>query len=318
MTRLDYLAKLARFLGKNTTLDTTTSTRLQDHLNNRIREICSLPGRSGLRRRTVTCGGAANVSLVALPDVEDVDDPIRELTNDRALHKRSFAAYRQRNPDPAANPGTPEGFVPIGYTFVAKQPSAAVELFVKSSSVSDTAVVAYVDGSITTGFPRVASVTLTGTTAVTLGATITSWEGLTDFYLSVAPVGVVTLHETSGSGTEIARIGIGQTRTRYYAFHLDPTPSDAITYYADALYAIRDLAQDTAEPPLPLDFHDLPFYGAVMDELMKAKDERFLWAERRWRERSTALDLRLARQSVGTAKTPGAQRLGAWTPISEW
>jgi hypothetical protein len=147
---------------------------------------------------------------------------------------------------------------------------------------------------------------------VSLSTTITTWERIDKFYLSAVPVGVITLHEDSGTGTELARIGINQTVQRYYTFYFDPTPSAAITYDLDLEYAITDLAQNTDEPWLPTDFHDLLFYGGLMDELVKTDDTRFAWAERRWNQRLGDLNLHLARQAMETTPSGRTSRLGAW------
>lgn len=326
MTRSELLSKLARALNKNgsgavsNTLDTATETRLLDHLNNRHREILSWPGSERLRYRTLTFASVASQARYGLPNVEDVLE-IRETTNDRTLIRRSLHEYRRMNPDPAAMTGVPEAWVPLGYQAVALFPtSGPEELYAKSTSASDTQTV-YVEGTLRHGYPIVKSATLTGTTAVALSAVQAGgsnihnvWVSIDKFYLSTAAVGMVTLHETSGSGTEIGRIIEGQTRQQYYGLELDPTPSAALTYNVDAILAISDLAQTTDEPLLPRDFHDALFWGAMVDELIKTDDQRLVVAEARWRERTSALQLRLARMTLDQGPSAGWSRLGAWTP----
>lgn len=312
MTRTALLAKLGRQLNKNSTLDSATEARMLDQVNNRHRMILSSPGCEGLRRRVATFTSVVDQALYALANAEDVRE-IRETTNDRTLGRRSLSAYRQRNPDPATNTGTPEAFVPVGYQQVAAQPSAAAELFVKSTSAGDTQV-CYVEGATTGGHPRADTVTLTGVTAVSLDATITSWIRIDKFYLASAAAGVVTLHQTSGSGTELARIGIGQTAQRYLAFYLDPTPSEALTYDVDAEFAITDLAQATDEPWLPSDFHDLLITGGMIEELLHTDDARLLVCERQWKTRLGELKLKLARQAMDTGLGTRTSRLGPWVP----
>ena len=312
MTRTELLAKLGRSLNKHSTLDSATETRLLDHLNNRHREILSWPGAALLRHRTLTFSSVVDQARYGLANVEELL-ALRDTENDRTLARSSLASYRRRNPDPAATTGTPHQWVPLGYQPVALFPSDASALAVKSTSASDTQT-AYVEGWITGGYPRSASVALTGTTAVSVSASISTWIGVSKFYLSSAAVGVVTLHEDAGSGTELARIGIGQLQQRYYALELDPTPSEALTYYADVLLAITDLAQATDEPLIPHDFHDALYWGAMVDELIKTDDERLMIANARWKERTNDLKLRLAQLATDTAPMTGFSRLGPWTP----
>jgi hypothetical protein len=311
MTRSDLLAKLARALGKNaSTLDTLTQTRLLDALNNRHRELLGMPGAEAFRRRPTTLTSVVDQARYALAGVEEVF-ALRDTSNDRVLGVRAFPQYRRDNPDPATATGTPEAYVVLGYQAVAQHPSNASEVFLKSTSASDTQT-AYVEGTITGGYPRAVSVTLTGTTAVSVSATITTWERLDKVYLASAAVGVVTVHEDSGAGTELARIGSGQTSQRYYVIELDPTPSEALTYQVDASFAVTDLAQSTDEPWLPSDFHDLLIEGALRDELLHLSDERYPVADQRWRQRMSDLKLRLARQAVGAMPGRRTSRLGAW------
>jgi hypothetical protein len=311
MTRADLLSALARALGKNaSSLDALTQARLLDALNNRHREVLGMPGAEGLRRRPTTVTSVVNQARYALAGVEEVY-AIRDTSNDRLLGVRAFPQYRRDNPDPTASTGTPEAYVVLGYQAVAHHPSNASEVFLKSTSASDTQT-AYVEGTITGGYPRAVSVTLTGTTAVSVSTAITTWERLDKVYLASAAAGVVTVHEDSGAGTELARIGIGQTSQRYYVIELDPTPSEALTYQVDASFAVTNLAQSTDEPWLPSDFHDLLIEGVLRDEWLHLSDERSSVAARRWQQRLADLKLRLARQAVGAMPGRRTSRLGAW------
>ena len=122
------------------------------------------------------------------------------------------------------------------------------------------------------GYYRTASVTLTGTTAVTLSASITNFIRITKCYLSAVGVGIVTLHEDSGAGTELSRLAIGDVRAQFSSLLLIGTPSAAITYTCDVLRSIPDMTNDTDEPLIPEDFHDLILDKAERKELRKADD----------------------------------------------
>jgi hypothetical protein len=209
-----------------------------------------------------------------------------------------------------------------GYGHVATQPSDASEIFVKSTSAADTNT-ARIEGIITGGYYRTASVTMTGTTAVSLSSTITTFIRITKFYLSVAANGTVTLHEDSGSGTELARLQVGDAHAAYYQVRLYPTPAAAVTYTADILRGLPDMSQDLDEPLIPEDFHDVLIDGAELRELTKQDDRaRYQIVRMRYDEGVRALTGFVAnhpdwRPQWGGQRT-GHSTLGAWYPADTW
>ncbi len=314
MTRAQLLTTLAARLNKAGTLDTDTSNRLKAFLDEVHRELLTLPGLQRLRDDTRSFASVANQALYALPWVAKINR-IFETTNDRTLGAMTLAEYRAIDPDPSTTTGTADAFVWVGYQAVAKQPSAAAALFVKSSAVGDTTQTCYIEGETSDGYPRAVSVVLTGTTAVNVAAAVTDWVRVTKCYLSAVPAGVVTLHQTSGLGTELARIGIGQTQQRYCVFYLYPTPGSVITYSVDATFEITDLAQDTDEPKLPPDFHDLLVSGAMVREYEKTDDPRLNVSLARHQSRVRDLLYWLHETATSTeARRSGRSRLGAYFP----
>lgn len=288
MTRAQLLSELARRLNKATTLDTATQDRLIGFLNETHRELLSLPGMQRLRDDVLTFSSVASQARYALPWVPKVNR-IFDTTNDRVLEPMTLDVYRDIDPDATGTTGTPSAWVWAGQASVAKQPSDASSLFVKSSAAGDTTQTCYLEGEIDGGYPRTASVTLTGTTAVNLSSSISDWVRVTKFYLSAAPAGYVTLHEDSGSGIELARIHIGQTSQRYLLLYLYPTPSGVVTYSADVVLGLTDLAQNTDEPRLPQDFHDLLVAGAMVREYEKTEDTRLTVSLQRYEDRKRDL-----------------------------
>lgn len=314
MTRGELLTQLYRRLNKSETPDTATKNRLVGFLNEVHREVLSWPGLQRLRDDTLTFASVANQARYALPWVPKVHR-LFEATNDRLLQPMTLADYRLIDPDPESTTGTPDAWVWAGYAPVAKQPSDASRIFIKSTSASDTNTV-YLEGETSGGYPRAVSKTMTGTTAVDVDTAITDWVRVTKVYLSAAAVGTITLHEDSGTGTELARIGIGQTSQRYCYLYLYPTPSSAITYTADVVQGITDLAQDTEEPRLPQDFHDLLVHGAMLREYEKTDDGRFTNAVQRFEQRKRDLMYWLAETAQSPVRVPGGgrSRLGPWYP----
>lgn len=305
-------------------------TRLTRWLNEGVRAILAEPGLMRLADSDspLAVSSTANVARLVVPEAVARLHSVSERTNDLALTAMDLATYRRLNPDATSTTGTPTHYVPIGRVAVAVQPSAATELFVQSTAAGDTGT-AYVEGLITGGYRRATSNTMTGTTGVTVGSTITSFIEVEDFYLSANAVGTVTLWQgTTGAPptltTELARITIGQKRPRYYAFYLWPTPSAAVTYYIDYRREIVDLVNATDEPPLPTDFHPMLIAYAVMREREhKQETDRLVVASKHYKDWLSKL--KYYTQSLGgeipvNGRVPlvGRSRLGGWFPADLW
>jgi hypothetical protein len=301
-------------------------TRILRIINEGVRAIVAEPGMARLLDSDVPYSFATTASLARYTVPESVARilTMRETTNDRTLDAMSLPDYRRREPDPASMTGTPTHYVPIGRVAVATQPADASQLFVVSTSAGDTTQTAFIEGTITGGYTRTASVTLTGLTAVSLSSAITSFLEVTDFYVSAACAGTVTLLEDSGLGTELARITIGAKRPRYYGFYLWPTPAAAVTYYVDARREVVDLANAADEPPFPTDFHPLIVAYAVAREFeLKNEPPRSLQAMQRYRSMLSKLKYFTQTGSdeipvMGRGGRTGHSRLGGWYPADSW
>lgn len=283
MTFAELLADLYEDFGFATSPASDVVTRMKKYVNQTVRDILSRPGMARLLDSDApfTVASVANQARYVLPEAVAQVRYVTERDNDQRLRLLPLTEYRTLDPDAAAESGTPEAWVPIGRVPVAAQPSNASEIFVKSTSASDTGT-AYLEGIITGGYLRQVSVSMTGVTAASLSAAITSFIEITDFYLSANAVGTVTLHEDSGAGTELARITIGQKRPRYYGIYLWPPPAAVVTYYVDYRREVVDLVQDTDEPPFPTDFHWIVSAGARKRHYEKKDDDRHSTAEREY------------------------------------
>ena len=331
MTFLQLQQRLARRRGAtSSTLVSATATRYQEALNETHRAVLRMPGFEQLRRTTVTVASVANTQQYALPmDGIARIERVFETTNDRSLKLHTTGWLRENDPDPQS--GTAWAWVPAGFQEVHTQPSDASQVFVKSTSASDattttasssTDVTAYVEGIITGGYYRTASVAMTGASAVSLSSAITNFITITKFYLSTGASGTVTLHEDSGSGTELRKIAVGDSRAQFYSLLLYPTPSSVITYTADILRTIPDMSNDTDEPLLPEDFHDVLVDGAELRELTK-QDDPNRWTLLQQRYNEGVRDLRsfvinhpdwAPQWGGGTA---GISRLGSEFPVDQ-
>ncbi len=302
-------------------------TRIKKYVNDAVRSVVAEPGMARILDSDApqTFASVASQARYVLPESVAEIRHVTDRDNDLALKVMDLATYRAIEPDPASTTGVPTHIVPFGRTAVAVQPSDASELFVDSTSASDTNT-AYLEGLITSGYMRKVSVSMTGTTAVSFSSAITSWIEVTDFYLSAAAVGTVTLHEDASGGTELARITIGALRPRYLGFYLWPTPAAAVTYYVDYRRTLEPLVQDADEPPGPVECH--PYYSAYarMREYEKTGDDRFQAAAlecKKWLSKFKYAVLENPDHLPAARWMPGwgvrrASRLGGWFPTDTW
>lgn len=316
MTLKDLERDLYRRLNKNVAVPNgETQARLRAFLNQRHRRL--LRDFPFLREDTITFASVASTAQYALPEQGIARiNRIYETTNQLRLVQRTRDWLRTTDPSPDS--GTPVAWIPNGYAQVHTQPSNASEIFVDSDSASDVNR-CYIEGVVTGGYKRKAEVTMTGTTAVTLDSSITSWIRIDKFYLSEAAVGTVTLHEDASGGTELSKIAIGDTYAKYHSVTLWPTPAAVITYTCDITRAITDMVSPLDEPLLPEEFHDLLAIGARVDEYEHTDDARWQKAAVEWDEGVKALTSFLIAHPDRTINlngqtVPEFSRLGSWFP----
>lgn len=320
-------ADVYRRLGFASVPDPAVSTRITALINETQREILAEPGMEALLYDAMTFASVASTPTYSLPPAVARIRQLYDTSNRMVLRPRSLAWYRSAYPSPTAVTGIADSWVELGNTAVASQPSDASELFVKSSSASDNGTkTAFIEGYITGGYFRSASVALNGITAVSFGATITTWIEVTKFYIALTAggtttaAGTITINEDSGAGTELARIGIGQSYATYRKIALAICPSSAITYAVDFERDIQDMSQATDQPLLPERFHRLLAIGARMREYEKQDQARYQAAQAEYLYGLKKLKFFVYSQAVGTPNLRGAaqptrvSRLGAWFP----
>ncbi|MPZ20134.1 MAG: hypothetical protein GEV06_19785 [Luteitalea sp.] len=322
MTLLEIETDIYSRLGKSLTPDTVTQARIRRFINQRYRRLRSLMGNGQVADFQTTLDSVASQQRYAFGPAVSRINTVYETTNQIPLTERSLEWLRNVDPNAINEDGTPEVFVPVGYQPVATQPADASELFVKSTSASDTGT-CYVEVVRTGQMPRTLSVTMTGLTAVSLGAAITDAEQVTKFFVSAAAVGRITLHEDSGAGTELGAIPIGQVAGKYFIVLLWPTPASVITYNVDFTTQIPDLAQANDTPLVPEEFHYVIAAGARMDEYEKGDDEaRRALAERDWetgwRKARAYVQFPPSQRWIPQGASIGFSNLGGWYPADVW
>jgi hypothetical protein len=322
-----------RRLGFNTgTPDTATQGRIRAYLNEAQQEILSEPGMESLTNDSITFASVASTPEYSLPPAVARVKTIYDTTNLITLTPAGQPWYRSAYPSPTAVAGIPDRWVDLGTSAVAKQPSNASELFVVSDAAADGATkTARIEGYITGGYFRSAAAVLNGVTAVSFGASITTWIEVTKFYViltaggETSAAGNLTLLEDSGIGTELARIHISQDYARYRRIALAICPSSAVTYTVDFERDIPDMSQAGDEPVIPPRFHRLLATGARMKEYEKQDDQaRYLGARAEWVYGLKKLKYFVYSQAVGSPNLRGSSqarrpsRLGGWFGEDRW
>lgn len=272
-------------LGHRQNPDSAVTRKVRRFINEAHREILGMAGFSRLRRATIPAVCTASDPLMVLPQAATGIVTIMDRTNQRGLAPISLQELRYRDPGLTFTSTIPDSYAILNFAAgVAKDPSAADAVFVKSDSVVDgTGLAAFVEGIITGGYPTRQTVAMNGTTAVQIGPG--TWIHLSKFYLTAPAVGNVTLTQTSGLGTELARIPIGETRARYTQIHLSGTPASALTYYCDIEARVWPMVNPTDEPLVPEDYDHLLGVGALKrwyinrENLVQWKVEQANWLD---------------------------------------
>jgi hypothetical protein len=102
-----------------------------------------------------------------------------------------------------------------------------------------------------------------------------------------------------------------------FDLYLYPTPDAILTYTADVTSVLTLLSADADVPILPLDFHDLLFLGALVDEYRHMDDSRLVSAQNAYRDREKQFTYWMHEPDAGsTDLTVGSMgsKLGPWFP----
>ena len=261
-TRTELLNQLAHRLNKTPppNMDAATETRLASYLNQRQRRLLTMPGLARLRDATITFTSVAGQATYGLPNIAKISRIFEQPTTAR-LFEMSLQDYRLMQPTPIS--GTPEAYIWRGRQVVAQQPPVPCPLCVVSSQRRLTPRLVYVEGVVSGGIPRSATVTLNGLTprerrAASSPAGNASTSAICSRRASAM---CALLTDVGGSDSSWRSLPLGEVTTTYAALTLYPTPSDAITYYVDITRAVTDLVHGTDQTPLPNDFADLLVLG---------------------------------------------------------
>lgn len=219
----------------------------------------------------------ANTRSYALPDyfgrISSANRVIRNLTEGRQIHPTDRSDLEADDPQIGTSleaSGCPTRYEIAGTTPVQTQPATAGEaLEVLSSSASDTAVRVHVEGLNASGVLTQTQVTLTGTTAVALGAWSLIHQFGKSYPFGTAPTtelttseGTVTLRKVTG-GTTLQTLAPWQSSREHQTIVLYLVPDKVYVIGVPILRAPQRIYQDA--DPLP------PFWtNAIFEKMVLA------------------------------------------------
>lgn len=277
MTFAQIKADCFRRLGYATSPASDVVTRIAAFVNESHEQVLAEPGLASLLYGTATFASTVSRARYGLSNVAQIRS-MTDTDHDRQLQPRDLSWYRAMNPDPDNHTGTPEAYIPLGIVAVQRVPAiTGTGLWIVSSSASDTVPTVAIEAIRVGGYPHTPSnATVTGTTRVQIGggSGLTDYIDVTQFALSAACVGDISLYDAATSGNLLGVIPRGQTTARYWGFLLSPTPSQAQTYTLDIEHELFTLSADTDEPLIPPRFHRLLAMGARVKEYERTESKR--------------------------------------------
>jgi len=325
MTLTELLQDTYRRLNFQSSPDAAVVARISAYINEMHAEILAKPGLQSLLLGSLAFSSVANQARYGLPLSVARILKITETTNRRQLDIRTLDWYRTIEADPVTNTGTPEVYIPLGQQAVKTVPAATgTGLWVASSSASDTVPTVAIEAIRVDGYPHTPSnATLVGVTRVQIG-TLTDYIDVTQFMVSAACVGDVSLYDAAAAGNVLGVIPRGSTSARYQVFALFPTPSAVLPYTIDVEHDAYTLSAANDEPLLPLRFHRLLAIGARAKEYEKSADPRYPVALAAFNDEVKQLLYTVSCPSDYIAvpgRTPsadGGSNLGPWYPSGRW
>lgn len=302
--------------------DADVVARLLGFINESQRELLGMKGLDKLRRSILTFASVANSPFAVLPQAAVQVISVMDRTNNVVLSDISLQDLRFSDPGLVATTGYPYEYAILNLSSpVTRQPAAAGVLSIVSTSASDGATkTAYVEGIDSSGNYKTASIALNGVTPVAPAGS--TWLSITKFYISLTAggattaAGAVTLSDASAN--VLGTIPIGYFHSRYSMLHLHPTPTGVVTYYADVVLHVEDMANGGDEPLIPEDFHYLLMAGAAQKEYdRREKTPQATKEMLRWQRGVSDLKLFVRRKSgvaIGDRRVRRFSQLGSNFP----
>lgn len=289
-------------LNLTATPNSDVVARILGFINEAQRELLGMKGLDKLRRSILTFASVANSPFAVLPQAAVQVITVMDRTNNVVLTNISLQELRFTDPGLVATTGYPYEYAILNLSSaVTRQPAAAGVLSIVSTSASDGATkTAYVEGVDSSGNYKTASIALNGVTPVAPAGS--TWVSITKFYIGLTAggattaAGAVTLSDAAAN--VLSTIPVGYFHGRYSMLHLHPTPTGVVTYYADVVLHVEDMANGGDEPMLPEDFHYLLIAGAAQKEYDKREKPQQAAKElQRWQRGVSDMKLFVRRKS---------------------
>lgn len=251
--------------------DSSKIAEVRRNINTGYLQLLGKPALAVLRRQLLTFSSIASTPFAVLPQAAIDVLSVADRTRNWLLTPISTDNIRFDDPGLTMG-GYPYAFAKYNLqAAVTRQPSTASQLWAKSSAAGDGGTkTLYVESVRSDGSLGVDSVALNGTTAVQVGTLATHttvskvWIALTTGGGATTAVGTISLHEGSGTGTQLSSIFPGRGAARFSLLHFYPTPSSADTYTADCKLLVTPLANGGDEPLIPIDYRFVLAHYAIM------------------------------------------------------
>lgn len=304
---------------------TAVTTRFSGFLNKAHRAIIREPGLLRLRDTLspLTFASVSGQAIYGLPNSLATIKAITERANNRDLDEMTVPELRANDPG-LTSTGTPWAYVPLGYRPIQYVP-ASTGVWAASSSASDTTQTAQINGVRAAGLPTGdLQSTLTGTSRVAIGSTITDIVDLQTISISAVAVGIVSFYDAATNGNVLAQIPIGKTYPQYFCVQLYPAPTSAITYYVDGQLQILDMDDTQDVPMIPFEFHDLLLpYARMLEYERTGDDSRSQMARLEYQTGLSRLKYYISSMPseipvMGRPTTRRFSRFGPWAPATDW
>lgn len=323
MTFAEILSDTYARLNYDTSPPAAVVTRIKGFVNETQNDVLGRSGFTALLHGTITFASVVGQPEYALPPSVARALALVDTANMITLNEVSESYYRNILPDPTQISSTPTAYSRIGLGPSALRPSAASQLYAKSSAAGDTTQTLYWEVVTASGYVRSGSVALNGTTTVSLSSAITDAIELRDVYLSAVCAGTITIYQDALATLPISYIGIGKLRETYQRIALINTPSAVITYTLQYEMDVTPLVNDTDSPVLPLRFHRALGIGARFREYeYKADAPRRTMAEREYLQiigqMNAYVGTGLTQIYIPNRPQRAPSVLGPWYPSSPW
>lgn len=319
MTLSEILSDLYGSLGYASAPAADVTTRLTRFVNDGYKTLIRLPGFEQVRFKTIPLVSVLNQKLYGISPSGVQILKISDQTNNWSLLEMSLDMFRRIDAQELVT-GVPTHYIRMGLQSVYQQPATS-GVWVASAQAADTTQTVRLVGITATGETAVQTATLTGTTRVQVGS-LTTLTGISEWNISAAATGAVTLYDAATLGNALATIQVGKTSVQYLVIRLWPTAQGAYNYVVDMETPLPELTNAVDVPVIPEDWHTMLVEYGRLREYEYRNDERWPIAKGMWDTNLKGLQVRLWNSPdylpVAGVVPNVPNNLGPWYPSGRW